>query len=73
MVSAIFSTIGDAITGFTTALSSAVGSITEMFYVASGDNAGLTVLGVLALIGVGVGMVYWAFRLIRRLISQRRA
>lgn len=73
MISAIFTTIGEAITGFTGALSSALGSITEMFYVSSGDNAGLTVLGVLSLIAVGVGLVYWAFRLIRRLVSQRRA
>lgn len=73
MVSAIFTTIGEAITGFTTALSSAVGSITEMFYASSGDNAGLTVLGILSLVAVGVGLVFWAFRLIRRLISQRRA
>lgn len=72
MISDIFSTIGDAVTAFATALGNAVSSVTSMFYT-SGENGGLTVLGTLALIAVGAGLVYWAFRLIRGLISQRRA
>lgn len=69
MVANIFQTIGQAISSFTTALSSALEGITGMFY----DTDGLTTLGVLLLIGVGVGVVYWVFGLIRGLISQRRA
>lgn len=72
MIADIFQTIGDAVTAFATALSNAVSSVTSMFYT-SGENGGLTVLGTLALIAVGVGLVYWGFRLIRGLISQRRA
>lgn len=72
MVSAIFTEIGNAITAFATALGSAVSSVTSMFYT-TGEGGGLTVLGTLALIAVGVGVVYWAFNLIRGLISQRRA
>lgn len=72
MVSAIFSEIGNAISAFATALSSAVTSVTDMFYT-TGEGGGLTVLGTLILIAVGVGLVYWAFNLIRGLIAQRRA
>lgn len=73
MISAIFEAVTQAVQAFAGSLSSAVTAITNMFYVASGDNAGLTTLGNLLLIGVGVGLVYWVFRLIRGLISTRRA
>ena len=69
MINAIFQAVGDSVTAFAQALSSAVSSVTGMFYT-TGDNAGLTTLGTLILIAVGVGLVYWAFRLIFRLIKR---
>lgn len=69
IVSEIFSTIGAVVTGFTTALSSAVNGIGAMFYVA---ESGLTLLGTLSMIAVGTGLVYWAFNLIRGLISSKK-
>lgn len=69
MVSDIFETIGDAVNGFATALASSVTSITSMFYT-TGENAGLTFLGTLILVAVGVGLVYWAFRLIKGLLHR---
>lgn len=72
MIAEIFETIGDAITAFASSLSSAVTSVASMFYT-SGENGGLTFLGTLLLIAVGVGVVYWVFRLIRGLIGRRVA
>lgn len=69
MIADIFSEIGAAVSGFTTALASAISSVTSMFYT-TGENGGLTVLGSLLLIGVGVAIVYWVFRLFRGLISR---
>lgn len=69
MIADIFSEIGAAVSGFTTALASAITSVTSMFYT-TGENGGLTVLGSLLLIGVGVAIVYWVFRLFRGLISR---
>lgn len=69
MISDIFETIGEAVTGFATALASSVSSVTSMFYT-TGENAGLTFLGTLVLIVVGVGLVYWAFRLIKGLLRR---
>lgn len=69
MIADIFTEIGNAISGFTTALASAINSVTSMFYT-TGENGGLTVLGSLLLIGVGVAVVYWVFRLFRGLISR---
>lgn len=69
MVADIFEAIGDAVTGFAGALSSSVSSITSMFYT-TGENAGLTFLGTLILVVVGVGLVYWAFRLIKGLLHR---
>lgn len=67
MISAIFQEVGSAVTAFTTALSNAVSGVTSMFYDATN---GLTTLGSLLLIAVGVGLVYWAFRLIKGLVRR---
>lgn len=69
MISDIFQAVGDAVTAFAQALASSIGSVTSMFYT-TGENAGLTVLGTLILIVVGVGLVYWAFRLIKGLLRR---
>lgn len=69
MVADIFSTIGQAVTGFSTALATSITSITNIFYV-PGENGGLQPVGVLVLIVAGVGLVYWAFRLIKGLLHR---
>lgn len=68
MVAHIFGAIGDAITAFAGVLGNGFTSLLAIFYDAT---SGLTAVGTLALIGVGVGIVYWAFRLVRNLISVR--
>lgn len=75
MIAEMFEVIGEAITSFITALGSALSGVTSLFYTPGTSNAAgqFTVLGVLMLIAVGVGVVYWAFRLIRSLVQQRRA
>ena len=70
IISDIFNAVGQAITGFSTALASSVSSVTAMFYT-TGENGGLTFLGVLLCVAMGVGLVYWAFRVIRGLIRNR--
>ena len=70
VITAIFGAVGSAITAFASALGDAVTAIVSMFYT-TGDNAGLTFLGTLLCIAMGVGVVYWAFRLIRGLIRNR--
>lgn len=69
MISAIFETIGQAITGFVSALSSALSGIADLIWVegTSGAAGHFTVVGVLMLVALGVGVVYGAFRLIRGL------
>ena len=69
MIADIFTEIGAAISGFTTALASAITSVSSMFYT-TGENGGITTLGSLLLIAVGVAVVYWVFRLFQRLISR---
>lgn len=69
MISDIFQAVSDAVTAFASALASSITSVTSMFYT-TGENGGLTVLGTLILIVVGVGLVYWAFRLIKGLLRR---
>jgi hypothetical protein len=75
MIATIFETVTQAISGFVGSLTSAVSSIAALFYTPGTDGAAgqMTFLGTLVLIGVGVGIVYWVFRLIRGLIGQRVA
>lgn len=72
MVQTLFETISSAITSMINALTSAISGVTALFYVEpNGSEAGhMTFLGVLLLIAVGVGIVYWAFNLIRGLVRR---
>lgn len=70
MVAAWFTEIGSAITQFINAMKNVFTSIGEMIYV-SGEGGGLTFLGTILAIAAGVGIVYWAFSMVRRLISRR--
>lgn len=70
IITDIFSAVGQALTAFTTNLSNAVSGVTSMFYT-TGEGGGLTFLGLLLCIAMGVGLVYWAFRLIKSLIKYK--
>lgn len=70
MINAIFGAVGDAISGFATAVGSAVSSVTSMFVTESSGTYTLTTLGTLLLIAVGAGLVFWAFRLIKGLVKR---
>lgn len=73
LIQQIFAVIGQAITSFTTALTSAVEGVAGLFYVepSGTETTGhMTFLGVLLLIGAGVGLVYFAVRWISRLVRR---
>lgn len=70
MINAIFGAVGDAITAFATCIASSVSSVTSLFVTESSGTYSLTVLGTLLLIAVGVGLVFWAFRLIKGLVKR---
>lgn len=74
MVEQIFTTLGNIATGFANLVVSLFNAVVAIFYTApiGEETTGtLTVVGVLALIGVGTGLVIWAFNFIRRLIHIR--
>lgn len=70
MVEKIFETIGQVITGFMGNLSTAINSVTSLIYTPgeSGAAGQLTTFGVILLIASGVGVCYWLFNMVRRLI-----
>lgn len=71
MVTSIFTQLGDIISGFASLLVSLFGDVVKIFYTApSGSNTTgeLTVVGILALMGLGTGLVIWGFNFVRRLI-----
>ena len=67
MVSTIFETIGQAVSGFANSLGTAATSVVSLFWTA-GENGGgsLTFLGTILLIALGAGLVYFVIRLIIR-------
>lgn len=67
----LFEIIGQAISGFMANLGSAFQSVTALFWT-TGENAGPTFLGLLTLLGIGVGLCYLAFRLIRGAVQRLR-
>lgn len=68
MIQAIFDGIGSAVTSFTTTLGNALSGVVDIFY---NSTDGLTPVGSLLLISVGIGLVYFAYRVIRNLVKTR--
>lgn len=66
----IFQTVTEVLTGMVSAIGGIFTRIVDAFYTA-GD--GLTLLGVLALLGFVVALVRWGFSLILRLIKMRKS
>ena len=73
MIGAIFTALSDIVTGFVAMLVSLFSSVVEIFYTpgTSGGAGSLTIVGNLALIGLGTGLVIWAFHYVRSLIRVR--
>lgn len=71
MVTDIFGVIADTITQFVNSLVSGVNGLIPLIYTA-GSNGGagsFTFVGTMLLIAVGMGIVYWIFRLLRGLTA----
>lgn len=74
MVEQIFTTLGNIATGFAGLVVQLFNAVVAIFYTAPTGNettGTLTIVGILALIGVGTGLVIWAFNFVRRLIRIR--
>ena len=65
MITQIMQTVTAWVTGFTTMFVDIFESLVKIFYTAEG---GVTLVGTLALAGLGIGLVYFAYRVIRKLI-----
>lgn len=69
MIAEIFDTIVAVVTEYITVLQGLFEGLVEIFYDSTGGA--LTLLGTLALIAVGVGIVAWAFGLVKSLFRMR--
>ena len=67
MIVSIFDTIANVVEAYTDILLSVFEGLVGIFY----DGTDLTLLGTLALIAVGVGIVAWAFGLVKSLFRMR--
>lgn len=67
MVSLIFGVISDTVTSFVSALTSAVNGLLPLIYDSTANSGAgeITFVGTCLLIAVGMGIVYWVFRLLR--------
>jgi len=72
MIAAIFEAIGDIVTAFLAVLGDGVSGVTTMIWdpTLNTGAGGLTIFGTFLLIGFGVGIVYWAFGLVRGLVRR---
>jgi hypothetical protein len=67
MIAEIFETIQDVVDAYVSVLQNLFEGLVEIFY----TDSALTLLGTLALIAVGVGIVAWAFGLVKSLFRMR--
>lgn len=71
MITALFTEIGNVITAFAGVIGNGFESLLAIFWDSTASTPGFTLVGILSLVGVGMALVYWAFRLIRNLIHLR--
>ena len=69
-ISDLFAQVTAAISAFLGSLGTAFTSVTQLFWVTEGTSQGPTFLGLLVLIGVGVGIVYGCYRIIKGLMHR---
>lgn len=67
MITSIFDTIADVVSSMINVVVTLFESLVGIFY----DGTDITLIGTLALIGAGVGLVYWAFDTVRGLFNVR--
>ena len=67
MVTAVIETIQSWVTSFANMFVSIFETLVGIFY-KSGEQGGITLIGTLALAGLGIGLVYFAYRVIRNLM-----
>lgn len=70
MVSALIEVVQSWVTSFANMFVSIFESLVGIFY-KSGEQGGITLVGTLALAGLGIGLVYFAYRVIRNLMRLR--
>lgn len=68
MIGEILEKLGEVVTGFVEVIMNGLGSILSSLY---DSTTGITLLGSLFVITGGVGIVYWAIRMIRNLFALR--
>ena len=76
MAATFFEYIASVVTAFVSLIGEAVTGVSALFVTTDATThaiTGLTFLGELSLIAVGVGLVYFVWKLINSLIRQRRA
>ena len=65
MVAKIIEVVTSWVTAFTTMFVDIFENLVKIFYTAEG---GITLIGTLSLAGLGIGLVYFAYKVIRRLM-----
>ena len=66
MVTKIIEVVGQWVTSFTTMFVDIFEALVGIFYNA---ETGITLIGTLSLAGLGIGLVYFAYKVIRRLMK----
>lgn len=71
IVTEIFDVLSMIVMSVTTMFQDLFGAVLKIFWTDAGDGGQLTVLGTLALIGLGIGLFMFAFRMILRFVKMR--
>ena len=66
MVVKIFDTIGEVVTNYVTILITMFQNVVGIFW--DGEANTMTLVGILLLIGIGIGIVKWAFNFVTNLV-----
>lgn len=68
MLTEVFETVSEIVQGVVSVFESLFSGIGTIFYDPTPETGGLTIIGILALLGFGVALAKWGFHLILRLL-----
>ena len=75
IITAIFEAVGSVVTGFLDVLSNLFSGVVDLFYT-TGEGGGLTILGIVLIIGVATPLVFWGInwivKLFKKMLSSKR-
>jgi len=70
MVTSIFETVSEVITGLMGNITTLLSGVGNLFYDSTTTTPGLTIVGILSIFALGIGLVAWGIKFVKGLLPK---